>query len=98
MGKTLVCRCEDVTEHELLEAIARGHRDIESLKRYSGFGTGFCQGKSCLAACAEILEREGGAADLPFTPRPPYHPVSLAHLAGLEGTVAPCEGEGPGER
>ena len=94
MGKTLVCRCEDVTEHELVEAIARGHRDIESLKRYSGFGTGFCQGKWCLALCADVLERHGGTAEVPFTPRPPYHPVTLAHL---EGTVAPSEGEGPGE-
>ena len=27
-GKVLVCRCEDVTLHELEEAIARGHADV----------------------------------------------------------------------
>ena len=69
MGKTLVCRCEDVTLHELEDAIARGHDDLESLKRYTGFGTGWCQGKSCVALCARLLT-ERGAAELPITPRP----------------------------
>lgn len=83
MSKTLVCRCEDVTLHELDEAVARGHTDLESLKRYTGFGTGWCQGKSCVALCAKLLEERGGTAKLPITPRPPFHPTRLADLAGL---------------
>lgn len=83
MGKTLVCRCEDVTLHELEDAIARGHDDLESLKRYTGFGTGWCQGKSCVALCARLLTERGGAAELPITPRPPYHPLPLRELAAL---------------
>jgi len=84
VAKTLVCRCEDVTLHELDEAIARGHDDIESLKRYTGFGTGWCQGKSCVALCARLLgERTGRPPASPFTPRPPFHPLPLADLAGL---------------
>jgi len=83
MAKTLVCRCEDVTLHELEEAIERGHDDIESLKRYTGFGTGYCQGKSCVALCARLLVARGGDAKMPITPRPPYHPLSLSALAGL---------------
>lgn len=82
-SKTLVCRCEDVTLHELEAAIERGHADIESAKRYTGFGTGFCQGKYCLALCARVIEQRGGQATLPITPRPPFHPVELATLAGL---------------
>ena len=82
-GKALACRCEDVTVHELEDAIARGHDDIESLKRYTGFGTGWCQGKWCLAPCARMLAARGGDASAPFTPRPPYHPVSLGHLAAI---------------
>ena len=83
MAKILACRCEDVTLHELEEAIARGHDDLESLKRYTGFGTGWCQGKACVAVCARVLVERGGSAALPFTPRPPYHPLSFADLAGL---------------
>ena len=85
--KTIVCRCEDVTLHDLEDAVARGHRDIESLKRYTGFGTGWCQGKGCVALCAQLLVDRGGSAALPITPRPPVHPLRLSELAGL-GRVA----------
>jgi NAD(P)H-nitrite reductase large subunit len=88
MPKTLVCRCEDVTLDELEDAITRGHDDLESLKRYTGFGTGWCQGKSCVSLCAKILVERGGEASLPITPRPPFHPTSLADLAGLAEVAA----------
>ncbi len=83
MGKTIVCRCEDVTLHDLEDAVGRGHRDIESLKRYTGFGTGWCQGKGCVALCARLLVERGGSAAFPITPRPPIRPIELSHLAGL---------------
>jgi NAD(P)H-nitrite reductase large subunit len=83
LTKALACRCEDVTTHDLEDAIARGHTDIESLKRYTGFGTGWCQGKWCVALCARLLAERGGAAALPITPRPPVHPLPLGDLAGL---------------
>jgi bacterioferritin-associated ferredoxin len=83
MSKTFVCRCEDVTLHDLKDAIARGYTDIEALKRYTGFGTGWCQGKWCVALCSRILVESGGSAALPITPRPPVRPVPLGDLAGL---------------
>ncbi len=83
MTKALACRCEDVTVHDLEDAIARGHDDIESLKRYTGFGTGWCQGKWCVALCSRLLVEHGGSAALPFTARPPVHPLALGDLAGL---------------
>ena len=82
--KVIVCRCEDVTLHEIEEAVQKGHDDIESLKRYTGFGTGWCQGKQCVALASRQLVRLGGQTPTaPITPRQPYHPVPLAHLAGL---------------
>ncbi len=90
--KTLVCRCEDVTLHELEAAMDRGYKDIESVKRYTGFGTGWCQGKWCLSLCARLIHERGGDADKPITPRPPFHPVPLSALAGLadlDGGSAP---------
>ena len=99
-AKAFACRCEDVTLHELEEAIERGHRDIESLKRYTGFGTGWCQGKWCHALCARVLADKGGDATAPFTPRPPFHPTTLARLAAIgdeparvPATSAPDEDE-----
>ena len=92
--KTLACRCEDVTLHELEAAMARGYKDIESVKRYTGFGTGWCQGKWCLALCARLIHERGGTAFEPITPRPPYHPLPLAALAGL-GDAPDHGGGGP---
>ncbi len=82
--KTFVCRCEDVTLTELEEAIALGNHDLESIKRYTGFGTGYCQGKQCVALCARLLVERGGKDVLPITPRPPFHPVPLSQLARLK--------------
>ena len=84
MSKIVVCRCEDVTLHELDEAIEAGHRDLESVKRFTGFGTGFCQGKQCVALCARLLaERGGEVSAMPITPRPPFHPIAIRSLAQL---------------
>ena len=94
MSKALACRCEDVTLHDLEDAIARGHTDIESLKRYTGFGTGWCQGKWCVALCARLLVERGGSAALPITPRPPVHPLALGDLAGLGALAEQDERDG----
>lgn len=79
-----MCRCEDVTDEELRRAVTLGHRDMESLKRYTGLATGWCQGKGCLGSAARLLAVAGGEPGQGITPRPPYHPVSLAALAALD--------------
>jgi sarcosine oxidase, subunit beta len=87
MSKILICRCEDVLLQEIEGAIVAGHKDIESLKRYTGFGTGVCQGKSCVAQVARVLaERTGTPPRLisPITPRPPIVPLPLRLLAGVD--------------
>src|SRR5690606_21583373 len=81
VSKCFVCTCEDVTLQDVRDAIAKGHRDIESVKRYTGFGTGTCQGKLCTPAVARILAEEASlppAALQPFTPRPPARMLSFA--------------------
>jgi hypothetical protein len=73
-----------VTLHDLEHSVARGYRDIEEVKRYTGFGTGPCQGKECLALVATELARATGqppAAIPPFTSRPPLAPTPLRLLA-----------------
>ena len=61
MSKSVLCTCEDVTLDDVRHAIDKGYRDIESIKRYTGFGTGFCQGKTCLSAVARTLAERTGA-------------------------------------
>ncbi len=93
MGKTVVCACEDVTLSEVRRAFARGHRDLESVKRYTGFGTGPCQGKSCLNAVVKELLRLGAtpAEITPFTARPPVQPVTFGTLAALDPSTLPID-------
>ena len=83
--KTLVCTCEDVTDVELREAVARGLTDLEGLKRYTGLATGPCQGKACVSLCRRIvMEETGQDADAVggITYRAPVQPVALRYLAG----------------
>ncbi len=82
-----LCRCEDVTLHEFQQAFREGFTELESLKRYTGLGTGFCQGKGCLSeAAAELaLLRELPADQIRLTTiRPPAEPLTFAQLAALE--------------
>ena len=82
--KIVLCRCEDVTLADVEHCVSRGYRDIEEVKRYTGFGTGPCQGKECLAPVATQLARlcERAPHEIrPFTSRPPIAPTPMKLLA-----------------
>lgn len=56
----VVCRCETITEGEILEAIhaPAGARDVDGVKRRTRAGMGRCQGGFCGSKVVEILARE----------------------------------------
>lgn len=56
----IVCRCEGVTEGEIIDAIHRNPkpRDVDGIKRRTRAGMGRCQGGFCLPSVIEILARE----------------------------------------
>ena len=56
----IICRCETVTEAEIIEAIRRpaGARTVDGVKRRVRPGTGRCQGGFCTPRVLEILSRE----------------------------------------
>jgi glycerol-3-phosphate dehydrogenase len=56
----VVCECELVTEAEIVEAIRRGARTVDAVKRRTRAGMGECQGGRCLIKVATILSRELG--------------------------------------
>jgi glycerol-3-phosphate dehydrogenase len=60
----LVCRCELVTEAEIVEAIDRGARTLDGVKFRSRAGMGRCQGGFCTWRCLELLAERRG---LPIT-------------------------------
>jgi sarcosine oxidase subunit beta len=86
-GKVILCRCEDVTLADVVHSIELGYTDIEEVKRYTGFGTGPCQGKECHALVAATLAAHTGAAPAsiePFTSRSPISPTPLGLLAATD--------------
>ena len=84
MKRSIVCRCEDISEDDVIKAIEQGYTDIEELRKKLRIGMGPCQGRVCIQLVARILERKTGKKinKIPLpTVRPPLVPVSLGTLA-----------------
>ena len=60
----IVCRCEQVTEGEIVRAIRENPpaKDIDGVKRRTRSGMGRCQGGFCQPYVAELIAREQGIA------------------------------------
>ena len=99
--RCFVCRCEDVTLGELEHTLARGLTTVEEIKRYTGLGTGPCQGKECVALlCRILIDRKilDPATAQPFTARPPVEPVTFGTLAASgDAAAAPAATNPPAE-
>ena len=60
----IVCRCEGITEGEIVEAIHANPRatDVDGIKRRTRSGMGRCQGGFCSPIVVEILARENNVS------------------------------------
>ena len=79
----LICRCEEVTEEEIRQAVRNGADTIAGVKRRTRSGMGLCQGHTCSKLVARIIAEETGkplAEILPATVRPPVRPLSVRML------------------
>lgn len=82
--KAVVCRCEDITEEDVIKAIDEGYTDLEELRKKLRIGMGPCQGRVCIQLVKKILEnRTGKKIPVNYIPtsRPPIVPVSLGTVA-----------------
>lgn len=82
---TIICRCEDITYGEVLEAIEMGMTSLNEIKRYLRAGMGPCQGRTCGRLIQQIISRQTGkplSEIEPMTQRPPLKTVSIKILAG----------------
>ncbi len=77
----IICRCEDITEDEIVQKIRDGYHTMEDLKRILRVTMGLCQGKGCRRHIAKILSRE---LNIPIarieqpTYRPPTKPIPIS--------------------
>jgi thioredoxin reductase/bacterioferritin-associated ferredoxin len=83
-GKTVVCRCEDVTRDEIETAIASGASEMNQLKHFTRCGMGPCQGRMCGEIAAELVAAHVGSREAAgqWTARPPLRPVPLMSVLG----------------
>lgn len=81
----IICRCEDITEEEIVQKIKEGYHTIDELKRILRVTMGLCQGKGCRRHIAKILSNE---LNIPIekikqpTYRPPTKPVPINACIG----------------
>ncbi|MDR1868489.1 MAG: (2Fe-2S)-binding protein, partial [Treponema sp.] len=56
----IVCRCENVSEAEIVQAIKLGHTTLDGIKYFTRAQMGRCQGGFCTYKIIKIIMRETG--------------------------------------
>ena len=80
----IICRCEEVTEEEIKEAIRNGATDVDAVKRMTRAGMGLCQQHTCYRLVTKLISEMTGRSLselIPFTKRPPVRPIRAEVLA-----------------
>ncbi len=72
---SVICRCENVSEAEIVEAIRKGHTTLDGIKFYTRAQMGRCQGGFCSYKIIKIIERETGLSPFEITKRGKGSPV-----------------------
>ena len=83
----IICRCQEVSRQEILDAIAVGALTVDGVKRRTRAGMGLCQGKTCERLVARIIAEQTGrpmAEILPPKSRIPVRPVKIGIIGGQE--------------
>jgi len=92
----IVCRCESVSEAEVVEAIRKGHVTLDGVKFYTRAGMGRCQGGFCTYRLLSIIARETGIPVDEITKRGKGSPVVMGRIGAgwrdAEGGV-PADGQ-----
>ena len=92
--RDIVCRCEEVTREEIMEAIRLGDDSLDAIKKCTRAGMGFCQGRTCKRLIAQILSAYYHLPVDQFLPgsiRLPILPIRLRLLAGTVDGAVECE-------
>ena len=86
----MVCRCERVSESEIVSAIRAGVRDMNQLKAVVRSGMGGCGGKTCTELILRLFRREG--VDLQEVTLPTSRPLLAEVHLGDFAQAAPEDG------
>jgi hypothetical protein len=88
-GDTIVCRCEEVTAAQIVDAVGSGAVGPNQVKAFLRCGMGPCQGRMCGLTVTELIATTRGVAPAEvgyYRLRPPVKPITLAELAAMAHT------------
>ncbi|MBN2553278.1 MAG: NAD(P)/FAD-dependent oxidoreductase [Spirochaetales bacterium] len=91
----IVCRCESVSEAEIVAAIRRGHITMDGIKFYTRAQMGRCQGGFCSYRIMKIIQRETGMSIEEISKRGGMSRIITDRVGSLEVTAtgSPSGGE-----
>jgi NAD(P)H-nitrite reductase large subunit len=76
----LVCRCMEVAEDEIRQAVRQGAKTVDAVKRATQACFGLCQSKTCYNIIARIISEETGtpvSEIYPIRIRIPVRPLNI---------------------
>lgn len=82
-----VCRCEEITKAEVIQAVRNGATSVNEVKRLLRAGMGLCQGRNCGKTIERIIAQELhiSPAEVPqATKRGPVRPIKLTSYTSLD--------------
>lgn len=83
----IICRCEEITEQEILDAIEDGATTVDEIKKFTRAGMGLCQGRTCRRTVERILAQKLGIKVEEVTTssyRTPVRPVKMETIKGVD--------------
>ncbi len=85
--KIFLCRCEEVTQEEIEDAIRDGATTLSGIKKRTHAGMGLCQGRTCRRLISQLLQQHTPPEQiLPPRSRPPVRTTKIQEF--LEDTEA----------
>lgn len=82
----IICRCESISEAEIVNAIRHGHTSLDGIKLYTRAGMGRCQGGFCSYKVMKIIARETGMPLEKITKRGGAGNLVCGHLGAEKDT------------
>lgn len=84
LSSRIICRCEFISEAEIVAAVHRGHVTLDGVKFRTRAGMGRCQGGFCGPRIMQIISRESGIPMEELTKRGPGSHLLAGKLGDLE--------------
>jgi NAD(P)H-nitrite reductase large subunit len=87
----LACRCMEISERSVREAIRQGATTVDAVKRATMAGMGLCQSKTCFNIIARLICEETGIPVSQIRPMKIRIPVRPVKISSLDmGIQPPC--------